>query len=36
MDADGMVRVPRDRPGIGVTVDTDFVDSLTVRTEVLT
>jgi o-succinylbenzoate synthase len=36
MDADGMVAVPRDRPGIGVTVDTDFVESLTVRTELLT
>lgn len=35
MDADGMVRVPRDRPGIGVTVDTDFINSLTVRTEIL-
>jgi O-succinylbenzoate synthase len=35
MDADGMVRVPRDRPGIGVTVDRDFIDSLTVRTEEL-
>jgi o-succinylbenzoate synthase len=36
MDAEGMVRVPRDRPGIGVTVDTDRVDDLTVRREVLT
>jgi o-succinylbenzoate synthase len=35
MDADGMVHVPR-APGIGVTVDRDFVDALTVRTEVLT
>jgi O-succinylbenzoate synthase len=35
MDADGMVRVPRE-PGIGVTVDRDFVHAVTVRTEVLT
>jgi O-succinylbenzoate synthase len=35
MDADGMVHVPCDRPGIGVTVDTDFLNSITVRTEVL-
>jgi o-succinylbenzoate synthase len=35
MDADGMVAVPRDRPGIGVTVDTDRVDALTVRTAAL-
>jgi O-succinylbenzoate synthase len=34
MDADGMVRVPRDRPGFGVTVDVDRVDDLTVRREV--
>jgi o-succinylbenzoate synthase len=33
MDADGMVRVPRDRPGIGVTVDIDRIDALTVRSE---
>jgi o-succinylbenzoate synthase len=36
MDADGMVRVPRDQPGIGVTVDIDRVDDLTVRREVVT
>jgi O-succinylbenzoate synthase len=36
MDSDGMVHVPRDRPGIGVTVDSDFVESLIVRTETLT
>jgi O-succinylbenzoate synthase len=36
MDADGMVRVPHDVPGLGVTVDRDFLDSLTVRTEELT
>jgi len=35
MDADGMVHVPPDRPGIGVAVDMDFVDQITVRREVL-
>jgi O-succinylbenzoate synthase len=35
MDADGMVRVPLERPGIGVTVDVDRVDDLTVRREEL-
>jgi O-succinylbenzoate synthase len=35
MDAEGMVTVPRERPGLGITVDRDFVDSLTVRTEEL-
>ncbi len=35
MDGDGMVRVPNDRPGLGVTVDRDFLDSLTVRSEEL-
>ena len=33
MDNEGMVHVPRDRPGLGITVDRDFLDSLTVRTE---
>ncbi len=33
MDEDGLVPVPHDKPGLGVTVDTDFIDSLTVRTE---
>ena len=33
MDGEGMVRVPRDRPGIGVAVDRDRIDDLTVRTE---
>jgi O-succinylbenzoate synthase len=33
MDAEGMVRVPLDRPGLGVTVDEDRVDGLTVRRE---
>jgi o-succinylbenzoate synthase len=31
MDAEGMVHVPLDRPGIGVDVDTARVDALTVR-----
>ncbi len=31
MDADGMVPVPRSRPGIGVTVDMDRVNALTAR-----
>ena len=35
MGADGMVRVPT-RPGLGVTVDTDRIDALTIRTQVLT
>jgi len=35
MDANGMVRVPRDAPGIGVTVDVDRVDNLTVRSQAL-
>jgi o-succinylbenzoate synthase len=35
MDADGMVHVPRERPGLGVEIDTEMVDSLTVRHEVL-
>jgi hypothetical protein len=35
MDADGMVPVPRTSPGIGVTVDIDRVDDLTVRREEL-
>ena len=36
MNADGMVRVPLDRPGLGVDVDTDRVDDLTVRVATLT
>jgi O-succinylbenzoate synthase len=36
MDGDGMVRVPDDQPGLGVSVDRDFLDSLTVRSEELT
>jgi O-succinylbenzoate synthase len=35
MDDEGMVHVPRDRPGLGITVDRDFLGSLTVRTEEL-
>ncbi|HWZ57451.1 MAG TPA: o-succinylbenzoate synthase [Gemmatimonadaceae bacterium] len=35
MDGEGMVRVPLDRAGIGVTVAVDRVDALTVRCEVL-
>jgi hypothetical protein len=29
------VPVPRDKPGLGVEVDADFITSLTRRTEVL-
>ena len=36
MDATGMVTVPRDRTGLGVAVDRDRVDDLTVRSETLT
>jgi O-succinylbenzoate synthase len=35
MDSDGMVSVPRDRPGIGVEVDVELIESLTDRTETL-
>jgi O-succinylbenzoate synthase len=35
MDETGMVRVPRDAPGIGVQVDRGRVDELTVRSEEL-
>lgn len=35
MDAEGMVAVPRETPGIGVTVDRARVESLTVRSEEL-
>ena len=35
MDGDGMVRVPSDRGGIGVTVDVARVDDLTVKREQL-
>ena len=36
MDAAGMVTVPRDRPGLGVTIDRDRAENLTVRCETLT
>jgi len=35
MDADGMVRVPRGEPGIGVAVDMARVEGLTVRQEAM-
>ncbi|MDQ3949861.1 MAG: o-succinylbenzoate synthase [Gemmatimonadota bacterium] len=35
MDADGMVRVPGARPGLGVEPDVDRIDDLTVRREPL-
>jgi len=35
MDATGMVKVPLERPGIGVDVEIDRVDELTVRSTVL-
>ena len=35
MDRDGLVAVPLDRPGIGVTPDIDRIDDLTVRRELL-
>jgi o-succinylbenzoate synthase len=35
MDAEGMVAVPRGAPGIGVTVDRDRIEHLTVRREEL-
>jgi O-succinylbenzoate synthase len=35
MDAEGMVHVPRDKPGLGVTVDAEFIESLTTRVEML-
>ena len=35
MDGEGRIRVPLDRPGIGVEVDMDRVDDLTVRAETL-
>lgn len=36
MNANGMVRVPQDVPGLGVRVDEDRVEDLTVRREVVT
>ncbi len=35
MDAEGMVAVPHDKTGLGVTVDVDRVDDLTVRSRTL-
>ena len=35
MDQNGMVTVPVDLPGLGVTVDVDRVNKLTVRTKTL-
>ena len=36
MDHDGLVHVPLDKPGIGVTPDIDRIDDITVRRELLT
>ena len=35
MDAEGMVHVPRSDPGIGITVDVDRIDDLTVKKETI-
>ncbi|MDQ6831663.1 MAG: o-succinylbenzoate synthase [Gemmatimonadota bacterium] len=35
MDGEGMVHVPRTKPGLGVTVDAELIESLTKRHEVL-
>jgi hypothetical protein len=35
MDAQGMVRVPLEQPGLGVEVDVDFIDDCTVRRAVV-
>ena len=35
VDAEGMVHLPLDKPGIGVDVDLDRIEDLTVRREVL-
>jgi O-succinylbenzoate synthase len=35
MDAEGMVHVPRSRPGLGVEADVDRIDDLTIRRESL-
>ncbi len=35
MDTTGMVTVPRDRPGLGVEIDIDRVENLTVRRKVM-
>ena len=36
MDSAGMVTVPADRPGLGVTVNVDRIDDLTVRSRTIT
>jgi hypothetical protein len=36
MDPNGMVRVPLEEPGLGVHVDVDRIDGMTVRQETLT
>ena len=33
MDEEGMVRVPVDRPGLGVTIDEDLIEAIAVRRE---
>jgi o-succinylbenzoate synthase len=33
MNADGMVRVPREQPGLGVRVDVERIESITIRRE---
>jgi hypothetical protein len=35
MDSTGLVKVPAERPGIGVTVNVDRVEDLTERAETL-
>ena len=35
MDEDGMVRVPVDRPGLGIAVDEDLIEAIAVRREEL-
>ena len=35
MDSEGLVRVPRERAGLGVDVDVEFIESLTVRSDTL-
>jgi O-succinylbenzoate synthase len=35
MDGEGMVQVPRTRPGLGIEADVDRIDDLTIRREVL-
>ena len=35
MDGSGRVRVPLDRPGLGVDVDVALIDRLTVRSQLL-